>query len=215
MPWQRHQLVRLSHRGWQSALTSCADTLDAEALSEWARKDWPVIVRRARPDEPTGIPLGAPLPPAKGKRRLAFTASPSEVDDTPTLPSLRDVSVTAPAAWLPSLRALEDLADRYAINARVYGSLAWQHLTGETYLSSTSDLDIAWPFPARQHLASFLDDLASVEAFSPMRIDGELLRADGAGVQWRELWLGHKEVAVKTFDAVELQASARFLGAVS
>ena len=32
----------------------------------------------------------------------------------------------------------------------------------------------------------------------PMRIDGEVVRADGAGVNWRELWSGTREVLVKS-----------------
>lgn len=45
-----------------------------------------------------------------------------------------------------------------------------------------------------------------------MRIDGELLREDGAGVNWRELHARLSEVAVKTAIAVELMRADAFTG---
>jgi len=46
-----------------------------------------------------------------------------------------------------------------------------------------------------------------------MRIDGELLRDDGAGVNWRELHAGAGEALVKTREAARLEPVAAFLGA--
>ncbi|CAG9226923.1 hypothetical protein BVI434_4790002 [Burkholderia vietnamiensis] len=43
-----------------------------------------------------------------------------------------------------------------------------------------------------------------------MRIDGELLRDDGAGVNWRELHARLPDVAVKTALAVELMSVEAF-----
>jgi len=37
-----------------------------------------------------------------------------------------------------------------------------------------------------------------------MRLDGELVRDDGAGVNWRELHSGARELLVKTTDGVAL-----------
>lgn len=211
---QRHQLVRLSRRGWQHLLLTRTDQAELNALWEWARHDWPVIVRRGFPGEQAGVPLGVPLTPSKGKRRLAFVVAAEDIQSTSALPTLTDVVSSAPRLWRPSLQALNDVAMTYAVNAGVFGSLAWQYLTGESYLSSTSDLDVAWSFPSGDQLAHFLDDIADVEACSPMRIDGELLRADGAGVNWRELWGGHRDVAVKTFSAVDLQPISTFLASL-
>ena len=37
-----------------------------------------------------------------------------------------------------------------------------------------------------------------IEAAAPMRLDGELIRDDGAAVNWREFHAGAREVLVKT-----------------
>ncbi|MBN3801409.1 malonate decarboxylase holo-[acyl-carrier-protein] synthase, partial [Burkholderia sp. Ac-20392] len=90
--------------------------------------------------------------------------------------------------------------------------LAWQALTGEPYLSASSDLDLAFPLSAAVSLAALLDGLAEIDARAPMRIDGELLRDDGAGVNWRELHARQPEVAVKTATTVELMPADTFIG---
>ncbi|NIF15285.1 phosphoribosyl-dephospho-CoA transferase, partial [Burkholderia sp. Ax-1735] len=77
-----------------------------------------------------------------------------------------------------------------------------------------SDLDIAFPLPDPASLAPLLDGLAAIDARAPMRIDGELLRDDGAGVNWRELHTRQPEVAVKTAITVELMPADAFIGGV-
>ena len=47
-------------------------------------------------------------------------------------------------------------------------------------------------------------DLAAIEAAAPMRLDGELVRDDGAAVNWREFHAGAREILVKTIDGVAL-----------
>ncbi|WP_038762003.1 malonate decarboxylase holo-[acyl-carrier-protein] synthase, partial [Burkholderia pseudomallei] len=203
-----------------------------------------------------------------------------------------------PPAWRPTLARLRALADAHRVDCRVFGSLAWQTLTGLRYLSDESDLDVllmpggasssaslfrfsssfassfasvsvspsspsvsipqssrAWPVPAlagassaaavtgaeasapmttqmeasasrlsrwpgsssmpsrRDAIAPFLAALAEIDADAPMRIDGELLCADGAGVNWRELHAGGRAVAMKTATGVELVAPPTFLEA--
>ena len=82
--------------------------------------------------------------------------------------------------------------------------MAWQWLTGLAYLSSNSDLDIVWTLPQREHIRAFLDELAGIETKAPMRLDGELIRTDSAGVNWRELHAGAKDLALKTSGDVQL-----------
>ncbi|EGD00180.1 phosphoribosyl-dephospho-CoA transferase, partial [Burkholderia sp. TJI49] len=97
------------------------------------------------------------------------------------LPALADVRGAAPDAWQPALRELDALGTRCGVSGRAFGSLAWQWLTGETYLGASSDLDLVFPLPRVGRLAPLLDGLAAIDVRAPMRIDGELLRDDGAG----------------------------------
>ncbi|WP_174935443.1 malonate decarboxylase holo-[acyl-carrier-protein] synthase, partial [Burkholderia lata] len=158
------------------------------------------------------VPLGLPLPPSAGKRRIALNAAADALATVGPLPALADVLTAAPDAWHAALRELDALGARCGVQCRVFGSLAWQALTGERYLGESSDLDILFPLPAAASRAALLDGLAAIDARAPMRIDGELLRDDGAGVNWRELNARHPEVAVKTAIAVELMPADAFIG---
>ncbi|OMU06783.1 phosphoribosyl-dephospho-CoA transferase, partial [Burkholderia pseudomallei] len=256
------------------------------------------VARRAPCGGAAGGPLGLPLPPSAGKRRVALAAAREQIDSACALPTLADVGRQAPPAWRPTLARLRALADAHRVDCRVFGSLAWQTLTGLRYLSDESDLDVllmpggasssaslfrfsssfassfasvsvspsspsvsipqssrAWPVPAlagasssaavtgaeasapmtaqmeasasrlsrwpgsssmpsrRDAIAPFLAALAEIDADAPMRIDGELLCADGAGVNWRELHAGGRAVAMKTATGVELVAPRTFLEA--
>ncbi|KVL49049.1 malonate decarboxylase holo-[acyl-carrier-protein] synthase [Burkholderia territorii] len=213
-PLRRHTLVTLTAAGWRAA---CArdPALAADPLVQaWAAHGWPLIVRRASPDEADArcVPLGLPLPPSAGKRRIALNVSADAVESVGPLPTLADVLVTAPDAWHATLRELDALGLRCGVQGRVFGSLAWQALTGERYVSASSDLDIVFPLPGAASLAVLLDGLAAIDARAPMRIDGELVRDDGAGVNWRELHARLPEVAVKTAIAVELMSVDAFIG---
>ena len=44
-----------------------------------------------------------------------------------------------------------------------------------------------------------------------MRLDGELIRDDGAAVNWRELHTGAREILVKTLGGVALLDASHFL----
>lgn len=183
-------------------------------LRDWAMRGRPLIARRRLPTDGDGLWLGLPLPPAAGKRRIALEFEAADVVSVGPLPRLSQVIGTAPAAWRPHLQALEALAGAYQIHAGVYGSLAWQWLTGLEYLGPRSDVDIAWTLPRAARVERFLVDLAAADARSPVRLDGEVLRADGAGVNWRELLAGGAELALKTATAVLLQPRAAFVGGV-
>jgi phosphoribosyl-dephospho-CoA transferase len=94
----------------------------------------------------------------------------------------------------------------------VFGSVAWQQLTGLRYLCPDSDLDIVWSLPQRTKIKDFLNRVAEIESHAPMRIDGELTREDGTGVSWRELHAGAPELALKSLSGVHACAVSGFTG---
>ncbi|BDU21418.1 malonate decarboxylase holo-[acyl-carrier-protein] synthase [Dyella sp. GSA-30] len=210
-PLQRHQLVRLKPASWSELLHARSDLAGEALLQGWADCGWPLIARRPLPGEAGGYALGLPLPPAAGKRRIAVNARHEDIDAVSSLPYLQETIHSAPAAWASSMDRLTMLAARHAIEARVFGSLAWQWLTGLTYLSPGSDLDVIWTLPPPGHIAPLLAELAEIETLAPMRLDGELIRADGSGVNWRELYAGSKELALKTPVDVQLCSYEAFV----
>ena len=209
----RHQLVRIVPAAWDALLASRHDLAGEFLLTGWAQQSWPLIVRRSLPGESSEwLPLGLPLPPCAGKRRIALQARPGDIASVAPLPYLADTIEAAPSAWRPFLNELVVVGQQHGVQLRVFGSLAWQYLTGLTYLGPGSDLDLVWTLPRRERIRRLLGDLADIESRAPMRLDGELVRADGAGVNWREVHAGIPELALKTATDVVLCSIDDFVG---
>jgi phosphoribosyl-dephospho-CoA transferase len=113
--------------------------------------------------------------------------------------------------WQPTLEALDELAAAHAVELRIFGSLAWQALTGLDYLTEKSDLDLLLEVSGHTDLARLTAGLAAIEARAPMRLDGELVRGDGSAVNWREFNNGTPEILVKRIRSVGLVQRNDFL----
>jgi phosphoribosyl-dephospho-CoA transferase len=186
-------------------LLATRDDLAVDPLAaRWPEEGWPTIRRRAMPGETGGIALGLPLPPSSGKRRLSFLLQPHDISAIARPPLLSSAKISAPRAWWPTLDRLNELAFWHSVQARVFGSLAWQTLTGLDYLSDRSDLDLLLDVHRDTDLDGLAAGIAEIEAVAPMRLDGELMREDGAAVNWREFHAGAGEVLVKSIDGVGL-----------
>lgn len=212
---RRHQLVFAHRAAWDSLVQSRDDLTGDSLVRDWVRNGWPLIMRRRLPGEIDGLSLGLPLPPSAGKRRIAVRLHHEDIASTRPLPELTEVLRGAPVQWRPFLGELAGIARTYGVRAGVFGSLGWQWLTGLNYLGPRSDVDIAWALPSQDRIDQLLEDLAELDSRSPVRLDGEFVREDGAGVNWRELRAGAAEVALKTASDVILYSRAAFLGAAA
>ncbi|MGY4403697.1 malonate decarboxylase holo-[acyl-carrier-protein] synthase [Bradyrhizobium sp. USDA 3315] len=181
---------------------------DEPIIAGWARADRPLIVRRPACSDAAGtIPLGLPLPPSHGKRRIAVSLAAVDIVTSAPPPLLADAAVAAPAAWHVTIEKLLKLLPE----TRTYGSLVWQHLTGLPYLSDSSDLDLLWPLSSVKQSESLLSDIARIAKKAPMRLDGEITGPAG-GVQWRELTgADTDEVLVKGPAGVTTTTRAAFI----
>jgi phosphoribosyl-dephospho-CoA transferase len=117
---------------------------------------------------------------------------------------LDSIITCAPRAWWPTLERLADLGLRHSADARVVGSLAWQALTGLTYLTPQSDLDFVLHTRPDTDLPRLAASIQTIETAAPMRLDGELIRTDDAAVSWREFNAGACQLLVKTAAGVAL-----------
>lgn len=204
----RHSVVRISRDAWNACIASQPTLANDPLVRNWAAHGWPLVVRRRGPCEAQEIdvPLGLPLPPIAGKRRISMVVPADaiiSVEPPPKLSMLRDV---APCTWRATIDELVSIARRHQVDCRAFGSLAWQGLTGLSYLSECSDLDLLFDLPRAMDvldaLEALLADVAMCDALAPMRIDGEVIRTDGAGANWRELHAAESDVIVKTADVV-------------
>ncbi|SEH33408.1 phosphoribosyl-dephospho-CoA transferase [Methylobacterium sp. 275MFSha3.1] len=213
-PFRRHDLVRVDPAAWAAWRADRPDLGAVPHLEGWAAAGRPLIVRRRVPGE-TGdaVPLGLPLPPADGKRRIGLALPASALAPAPVV-TLAEAVARAPAAWGPSLDALTALGRRHGLVPRPFGSLLWQAVTGLTYLSASSDLDLLWPCPPPVPV-DLLDGIAAVAETAPMGIDGEILLPDGAGLHWRELRDAPEDgsVLAKSLDRLVLRPVGSLRGA--
>jgi phosphoribosyl-dephospho-CoA transferase len=208
---RRHDLIFVGRRAWRSLLETRGGLAADPLVAGWVDNGWPLIGRRAMPGEGQGVALGLPLPPFAGKRRLSFLMQAEDIVATAPPPALRSAIGAAPRAWRPSLEDLAGLASRYSLNARVFGSLAWCAVTGLDYVTARSDLDFLLHVDGETDLQGLTAAVAAIEAVAPMRLDGELVREDGAAVNWRELHAAASEILVKTITGVALIETSRFL----
>ncbi|MCB8877126.1 malonate decarboxylase holo-[acyl-carrier-protein] synthase [Acidisoma silvae] len=202
---RRHWMLTPNRNAWAGLLARRPDLASEPLVAAWAERGFPLVLRRPLEDEPPGeVPLGLPLPPGLGKRRLALTLPERDIVSIQPPPRLAAAAATAPAAWQGTIAALL----RLDAGTRCFGSLAWHYLTGLSYLSPASDLDLLWELPAQP--SSLLDGIAAIAGAAPMQIDGEVQGSSGAA-QWRELHASCDHVAVKNDTAVVLMAKGAFL----
>ena len=213
--WRRHDLLRIRPDAWEDIFAALPKHARVEVLSSWAKKGHPFIVRRYLQGESHDhIPAGAPLPPYLGKQRITISVTSGSVAGRVSPVSLHAAGDQAPPAWAATICALLDLGNRYETEAHIIGSLLWQHLTGLSYLTDTSDLDLLWPSSAV--CRPFLQELAVIDRVSPVRLDGEVFLPDGSTVNWRELHgclegAGEKTVLVKSIKNIRIQAAGTIL----
>ncbi|WP_435170174.1 phosphoribosyl-dephospho-CoA transferase MdcG domain-containing protein [Falsirhodobacter sp. 1013] len=153
-----------------------------ELAAEWREEGRPFIVASSRPgDGDDTVRLGLALP---GRQRLGLHLPQTaliRVEPAPLLEDLRDVHP-------PWTRRLDEIVAIARVQA--YGSLAWQAMTGLTYLHAGSDIDLLVGPDA-----GVVDALLALP--QDPRLDGEVRLTDGRAVTIREFnaprWLvkGH------------------------
>lgn len=216
----RHDLVWLSEPGWRAACAGMSENCVA-ILRRWQHENWPAIVRRTDADADTNInvdsgeiAIGVALPPdAHGQKlRVPLKVPPAGIRVKREPLEVFDVLPAAPLAWQSALRRFADEIRACGLDMRVYGSLALQALTRQTYLRDTSDIDILFRPSNRLQLDQGMALLARHAQLLPL--DGEVLLGGDNAVAWKE-WLqcgngedggdGAHRVLVKQRGGVQLQ----------
>lgn len=213
---RRHALLVVEPQVWLAVAAAQPETL----VRHWAKRGWPLIVRRPYASEPEltdrVVPLGLPLPPTAGKRRLSFRVPMEAL--SPFTASVWPQAVTAQpgmtAARLADIKRLDALAQRHNVTPEPTGSLLWGAVTGLPYLSPSSDLDLLWRVdPACLDIHAFLADLEQTAATLHTPLDGELIFPGDRAVQWRELVSASPgdEVLVKSLTGLSLTPARTLL----
>ena len=187
-----------------------------ERLRTWLEADRPAVAARLQGDEPSGfLRLGVALPLSTGKQRLSFAAPRSAIKHVRGTLTLSEIVDACPASWQRDVRSLLAIAHAIALEARVYGSFAWQALTGDLYVSPASDIDLVWRPCSTGQFDALTDALLRWERSTSRRADGEVVLPSGDAVCWRELSSESTRVLVKSGSSVALRARSDCLAALA
>ena len=189
---RRHRLLWIAPAHHAAVGAQIPDTSLRDTIANWLAAGWPVIVCQqlhARVGPLAQVAVGMPLPLAQGKRRVALAVAPEWIARALAPPLLRDVIPRLPEFRQAGLLELIQRADAIDLALHAYGSIAWEALTGRTYLTSESDVDLLWQPSTREQLAASIAMLGAWEMESGVRVDGEILFGDDDAVAWRE-WMG-------------------------
>ncbi len=201
-PFHRHDWVWV---GRESRLSDLAE------VRSHCQAGLPFIVgRQPASTSRDSLHLGLALP---DKRRLGFTVEASGLRSHRPPLSLEEVLPHVPHSWLPPLERLAAQFKAAGVVARVYGSGAWQAMTGAAYLRDDSDLDLLLAPTTEEQLHMVQKILVSMEGSRP-RLDGELVLPDGRAVAWREVASDSATLLVKTLSDVSLIPRSSWVSAL-
>ena len=191
---ERHSFVHISAR-WRTHLVTATPIAGdmADRVEIWRRAGHPLVVAASRPQDPPGsIRLGLATP---AKERFGLLITAEAIDDIKPPPSLEDARHAAPKEWGLALDTVRHLAGAHGAAVAVYGSLAWQALSGEAFLRPGSDIDLLFDCERDAAPTELFTRLAALEG-TP-RLDGEWRIGAGAAVSWREYAAAPQEILIK------------------
>jgi phosphoribosyl-dephospho-CoA transferase len=206
-PLARHTLI------WPTASERARMKAEAHddqvrmALDLWCARDWPLVVRRNDELASAGsVAAGLPLPPSQGKLRLAFHLPGAGMARCAPPPALRAVARALPPAWQRTLATLDHAARKAHVSLSVFGSAAWQAITGLVYLHDDSDVDLLFRPASVDEIGFVVSLYQRWERDTRRRIDGEILFPDDDAVAWREWARAERDACVlaKSIDGVAL-----------
>lgn len=195
---RRHDLVWLDPQAPWQVLTAGADA----RLRAWAQARLPFVVARRDPaSDEHQVRLGVPLPLAEHRQRLSLRVDPSAVLRSAPPPLLTEVAADIGPTWRERLHDLVTDTATLPAAPRVFGSAAWQHLTGLPYLHDGSDLDLLWEVVDTRQADEIVAVLLQYERRHRTRLDGELRFPGDRAITWREYASGARRLMVKGDEA--------------
>lgn len=225
--YARHDLAWLTGESWRRQLAVApAGTAAHGAILRWADAGWPLVVRRpdavlnAGPGGPGGpgaadddvfLGLAAPPDAASGaKLRLPMRVKPQDIERHSAPLPLARAGQALPTQWRAPFARLRGASAH--LDLRVFGSLALQALTGQSYLRDSSDIDLLFRPRSIAELDAGTMLLAS--HLGELPLDGEIVFPSGQAVAWKEWFTARAHtdrVLVKSHAGVKLGARAELL----
>ena len=183
---RRHDFVHL-HRD-AAFSTHCAATGDADwqAARAWIAAGRPLVAARQLAGGER-LRLGLCLPLARQRKKLAIDVAPEALASVAGPVPVASCVARLPAAHAEILRRLAAAAAACGAGLGVYGSLAWEAVSGESYRHAESDIDLICDVATMAQFATLLAALRQAADALPCRLDGEMRFPGGDAVAWPEL----------------------------
>lgn len=200
----RHNRIWLSNRGWQRAY-GAVDKAHLPEIERWATHDWPLVVRRSDVGfEVATVAVGLALPPDVGsgrKIRIPLSVHPDDIARHEAPLAFAHAASVLPLAWQLAFSDLSHELTAAQLEFRVYGSVALQAMTGLSYVTATSDIDVLF-YPATH--AQLQQGVHLLQKYvQNLPLDGEIVFPSGHAVAWKE-WAE----AVKSPDKVKVMVKS-------
>jgi phosphoribosyl-dephospho-CoA transferase len=197
--YRRHDLV------WLAPLAIRVPERDEESLvSDWILKERPFVVRRKDDPAEERISLGFQQPIAQDKQKIFLSVTQDKITRKIHPLQLSEILNMLPPSVLDRIEEVLFWANRIDLQPRVYGSFSWQALTGETYVTENSDLDLLWYVRHPDQMDDLLNYLNLTQKKLSLKIDGEIIFPNHQAIAWRELQMKTQDVLVKSSGGVEL-----------
>lgn len=183
---RRHDLVYLHPQA--TFETSCVtpESPCRAVVSQWIAAGRPLVAAR-QTTSGGSIRLGLTLPLRHDRKRLAIDVERKQIAAIRPPLALRQCLARLPAGSERLVRALDREVGACGARLGVFGSLAWETLSGEAYRHPESDIDVVCDITGRRQYAEVLAAMTRTSARLPCRLDGELRFPGGYAVAWREL----------------------------
>jgi phosphoribosyl-dephospho-CoA transferase len=215
---RRHSFAWITDSGSPTKLAEGETSLnDVICLRNWLGRGRPVIIRRpCRSEDGKSVYVGLSLPPDPGKRRLAFRlpfSSLANVVEPPLWTECTEASSESSELAGPILSVIEAAK----LSLQTFGSYAWQHYTGLSYVTPNSDIDLVVPINRREDWQRFRQLMSETQT-TDQRVDLEINLNGDASFNWREfaapgpqllfkgnrsVWMGDKSDVEALLDATE------------
>ncbi len=185
------------------------------AARQWIDQGRPLVAARQSIADGRLL-LGLSLPLTHDRKRLSIYVDRSCVAAVCTPLAAGQCLCRLPAAAADVLRQLEDEIRGCGARLGIYGSLAWEVVSGEAYRHAGSDIDVICDVDDRRQYEIALAALTLAQSRLACRLDGELRLPDGKAVAWPELAQADcsagKKVLVKGEATPALMPLSEFLG---
>jgi len=184
---RRHDLAYLYPAADYRLLSAPQCPAAHEALQCWLHAQQPLVVARQPAAASAQILLGLTLPPGAEPRRISVSVNADAIRVIASPLTLAHCVNTCTAAVATPLKRLLRHCESYDIAISVYGSLAWEMLSGTTYRHSGSDIDLICDIARVPQLVACIEALQQAQQSLPCALDGEIRFGGGPAVNWKEL----------------------------